>query len=50
MVPRELEGSNFPPKIQPEVVCELLTHMQQHNFWGPCPPGVLERGQEVKYN
>ena len=25
-------------------------HMQPHNFWGPCPPGALGRGQKVKYH
>ena len=47
-----LGGQKNNSEIQPEMVCELLDewHMQQHNLWGPRPPGALRRGQKVKYH
>ena len=39
-------------KIQPDLVCELLTsmaHATAQLFWSP-PPGALGRGQKVKYH
>ena len=42
----------FFSKIQPDLVCELLTsmaHATAQFFWSP-PPGALGRGQKVKYH
>ena len=39
-------------KIQPNLVCELLTRMERatSNFFLAPPPGALGRGQKVKYH
>ena len=38
--------------IQPDLVCELLTSMAHATvqFFGSPPPGVMGRGQKVKYH
>ena len=52
-VPLGVEWSKFVfSKIQPDLVCELLTsmaHATAQLFWSP-PPGALGRGQKVKYH
>ena len=51
MVPWELEGSNFPPEIQPELAYELLTSMAHatSQFLGsPLPWGLGEGPKGIK--
>ena len=45
-------GQFFSPKIQPDLVCELLTWMAYvpAPFFGSPPPGALGRDQKVNYH
>ena len=45
-------STNFFQKIQPDLVCEVLTWMAhaRAQFFGSLPPRALGRGQKVKYH